>query len=317
MITIPFLDALQPARRVLVAGAGGGFDVFCGLPLYFALRDAGKAAFLANLSFTTLDHTSATRLAPALYEVTADSEGPRFINYFPEGYLAQWFRGQGEEVPVYAFARTGAVPLREAYEALVARLDIDTLVLVDGGTDSLMRGDEEGLGTPHEDIASLAATYDLPIPRKLLACLGFGIDHYHGVCHFHFLEAVAELARAGAYLGAFALTNEMSCVRKFREASEFVFASMPRHVSIVNSSILSALAGHYGDHHASDRTWGSTLWINPLMGLYWCFQLVPVAGRVQYLEQMAATRDFEEVRSLIVRWVGARAGVRPAVPLPL
>lgn len=317
MITIPFLAALEPARRVLVAGAGGGFDVFCGLPLYFALREAGKEAFLANLSFTSLDHTSAPRLAPALYEVTADSEGPRFVNYFPEGYLARWFRDQGEEVSVYSFPRTGAVPLREAYEALVARLGVDTLVLVDGGTDSLMRGDEEGLGTPHEDIASLAATYDLPVQRKLLACLGFGVDHFHGVCHFHFLEAVAELARAGAYLGAFALTNELPCVRKFREATEHAFRCMPRHVSIVNSSILSALAGHYGDHHATDRTFDSTLWINPLMSLYWCFLLVPVAGRVLYLEQMAGTRDFEEVRELITRWRGTRPAVRPAVPLPL
>ena len=40
----------------------------------------------------------------------------------------------------------------------MVRLGVDTLVLVDGGTDSLMRGDEEGLGTPHEDIASLAGT---------------------------------------------------------------------------------------------------------------------------------------------------------------
>ena len=29
---------LETSHRVLIAGAGGGFDVFAGLPLYFALR---------------------------------------------------------------------------------------------------------------------------------------------------------------------------------------------------------------------------------------------------------------------------------------
>jgi hypothetical protein len=43
-------SALPKAERVLVAGAGGGDDVYAGLPLYFALRRAGEQAFLANLT---------------------------------------------------------------------------------------------------------------------------------------------------------------------------------------------------------------------------------------------------------------------------
>ena len=42
LFPLPFFSQLQPAGHVLVAGAGGGFDVFSGLPLYFALRAAGK-----------------------------------------------------------------------------------------------------------------------------------------------------------------------------------------------------------------------------------------------------------------------------------
>jgi len=37
---------------IFIAGAGGGFDVFSGLPLYFGLRAAGKKVTLANLSFS-------------------------------------------------------------------------------------------------------------------------------------------------------------------------------------------------------------------------------------------------------------------------
>src|SRR5262249_57245185 len=136
----------------------------------------------------------------------------------------------------------------------------DTVVLVDGGTDSLMRGDEAGLGTPEEDIASIAAVDDLEVPRKYLVCLGFGVDAFHGVCHTHALEAVAELTRDGAFLGALSLTREMPEVRRYMEAAQAVCEAMPDCPSIVWASILSALEGHYGRHHRTARTRGSTLW---------------------------------------------------------
>ncbi len=40
LLHLPFFTEIQEARSILVAGAGGGFDLFCGLPLYFGLRDA-------------------------------------------------------------------------------------------------------------------------------------------------------------------------------------------------------------------------------------------------------------------------------------
>jgi len=46
--------SLERSRRVLVAGAGGGFDVYAGLPIYERLRRLGKQVFLANLTFTNL-----------------------------------------------------------------------------------------------------------------------------------------------------------------------------------------------------------------------------------------------------------------------
>jgi hypothetical protein len=317
VLELPFFAALRPARRVLVAGAGGGYDVFCGLPLYFALRNAGKEAFLANLSFSLLHMSGCRRLSPVLYEATADASVPPYLNYFPEGYLCRWFRKAGEEVSIYCFERTGARPLTESYRALIELLKIDALLLVDGGTDSLMRGDEVGLGTPQEDIASIAAADAVEVPIKLLACLGFGIDHYHGVCHAHFLEAVAELIRAGAHLGTFSLTSDMPEVERFRDAAEAVFADMPQHPSIVSTSILSALEGRYGDYHATSRTHGSELWINPLMALYWCFRLGPVARRILYLDAVKQTDTYDEITEAItevVRGLPARRA-RRAIPL--
>jgi len=38
-LNLPFLAELEPAETIPLARAGGGFDIFCGLPLYFGLQD--------------------------------------------------------------------------------------------------------------------------------------------------------------------------------------------------------------------------------------------------------------------------------------
>ncbi|HLA43290.1 MAG TPA: hypothetical protein VJZ27_07640, partial [Aggregatilineales bacterium] len=54
-LNLPILDALSERKHILISGAGGGFDVFAGLPLYHALRERGKNVFLSNYSFSPLD----------------------------------------------------------------------------------------------------------------------------------------------------------------------------------------------------------------------------------------------------------------------
>src|SRR5262245_28944798 len=117
-LQLPFFAELEESRTVLLAGAGGGFDIFSGLPLYFGLRAAGKRVHLANLSFSHLEAATGRQLAPAALEVTAESR--LAAAYFPEYHLCRWFRSQGEEVPVHCFDRTGFEPLRDAYRAVVA-----------------------------------------------------------------------------------------------------------------------------------------------------------------------------------------------------
>lgn len=296
-LRLPFFKEIEAAQSILIAGAGGGFDIFTGLPLYFGLRQMGKRVYLANLSFANLGDSTATRLSRALVEVTPATTGSEY--YFPELYLTHWFQQRGENVPIYCFENTGARPLRVGYELLCAQLELDTVLLVDGGTDSLMRGDEAGLGTPHEDLASVAAVSQLPIPRKLLACIGFGVDAFHGICHAHFLEAVAAITQAGGFLGMWSLTPDMPEVQLYQEAAMFAFLQMPHHPSIVSSSILSAIEGHFGDYHATARTQNSYLFINALMTLYWCFRLDTVAQRLLYGPQLFETETHQEVGQVI------------------
>lgn len=107
-LRLPLIAELRDCRRVLVAGAGGGLDVYSGLPLYFALRDEGKDAYLASMSFSNLDAADGRRLTETLLEVSADSGGSE--TYFPERFLCEWFRQQGEEASVYSFKPSGVQP---------------------------------------------------------------------------------------------------------------------------------------------------------------------------------------------------------------
>ncbi|GGK34724.1 hypothetical protein GCM10008955_30860 [Deinococcus malanensis] len=312
----PIFSRFDQARTVLLAGAGGGYDLFCGLPLYFALTGLGKQVILANFSFTSLDLTQARQLGDALYEVRPDTRSD--LRYFPEVHLARWLANQSHPQSIYAFPRTGVRPLRSAYEQLVELFEVDTVLLVDGGTDSLMRGDEAGLGTPEEDAVSLAVMQELDgVEQKLLVCLGFGVDTFHGVAHAQYLEAVADLTRQGAYLGAWSLTPDMPEVQRYREALTFVHERMPDFPSIVSSSVLDAVEGHFGDHHTTTATRTSKLFINPLMGLYWAFKAERVAARNLYLDQLRDTTTIGEVTRIIEAFRASCSTIRPWTSIPL
>ena len=291
---IRLFTELAAARRVLIAGAGGGFDIYAGLPLFAALRRRGCEVYLANLSFTNLQAVQGLRATPELVEIFADSSGPD--GYFPERSLARYLAEHEIDTRVFAIQKTGVVGVRRAYEHLLDLLDLDTLILVDGGTDILMRGDEKGLGTPTEDITSLAAVHPLGFARKALCCLGFGIDAFHGVAHAQFLENVASLSVQGGYWGAFSVTPEMPEAAFYTGAVDHAAGETMRQ-SIVNGSIANAIAGAYGDKHRYPaRTAGSTLWINPLMAMYFAFDLDAVAQANLYLKDLEGCQGVWDVQ---------------------
>ncbi len=298
----PYEERFETAQRILIAGAGGGFDVFCGLPLYFSLKAQDKDVFLANFSFTNLQDFDGDWITPTMMRVNPETQGFRGL-YFPEWYLSQWLAENGEDDPaIYSFLRNGVLPLIDNYQKLCDMLKIDMIVLVDGGTDSLMRGDEDGLGTPGEDLASITAVSAVTVPQKMLMCLGFGVDHYHGVSNDLTLAAIAELSKTQGFLGSASLTMEMSAVQKYVEATDYVFAAMPHDISIVSSSIVSAIKGLYGDHHATERTKGSSLWINPLMAICWFFDLQSIVKRNLICDHLYTTQDYREIIHVITHF---------------
>jgi hypothetical protein len=277
----PLFARLAPARRVLISGAGGGFDIYAGLPLALSLANAGATVHLGNLTFSSLDELRFDDWVEAgLAAIGPDSTGSP--DYFPERTLARWLKGGPIAPTVYAFERSGVQPLRRSYQRLVEDLDLDAIVLVDGGTDILMRGDEAGLGTPAEDMASLCAVAGIDVPIRLVVSAGFGVDSFHGVCHSHVLENIAALDREGAYLGALSIPWQSPEGAAYLDAVADAQDATPRNPSIVNGQIAAAIRGEFGDRHFTTRTGGSELFINPLMGMYFSFDLMGLYRRLLY-----------------------------------
>ncbi|MCW8381805.1 DUF1152 domain-containing protein [Streptomyces justiciae] len=308
---------LRAARRVLVAGAGGGFDVYAGLPLALALQAAGKEVHLANLSFADLYGLDLDAwLDQDVAAVRPDTAARG--DYFPERTLARWLDRQGLPSTVYAFPLTGVGPLRAAYRTLLDHLGpVDAIVLVDGGTDILLRGDEHGLGTPEEDMASLAAVAGLDdVPERLVACLGFGVDAHHGVNHSLVLENLAALDREGGYLGAFSLPRESREGALYLDAVAHAQECTPDHPSIVNGSVAAAVRGAFGDVRFTERTRGSELFINPLMSLYFCADALALARRNLYLDRLENTALMRQIHSVIAEFRDELPRQRPPRAYP-
>lgn len=304
---------LSTCKRVLIAGAGGGFDVFAGLPLAHALWNRGQTAYLANLSFTNIGMSDAEERVDSLFEVTPATEGPE--HYFPERALSRFLEKEKLPSTVWTFARVGPRPLLAAWKWLAEHLALDAVVLVDGGTDILMFGDEQGLGTPVEDMSSLAAVGQLRIAHRHVACLGFGVDTYHGVCHAHVLENIAALERDGAYHGAFSLPRFSSEGDLYLRAVEVAQRAHPSHPSIVSGSIAAALEGKFGDVQFTKRTSNSELFVNPLMGLYFTFDLMGLCQRNLYLRRLVDAPSPVHV-SMLIEEFRNDLKTRPARTIP-
>jgi len=314
---IPIFKELHESKNILISGAGGGFDIYSGIPLYFSLKAQGKNVLLGNLSFTNLQRSTSELVFPHCYKIQLNDRDLSGYNYFPEKHLKTWLSIQSENTDVYGFERVGVNPLKEAYQFLIKKHQIDTVILIDGGTDSLMFGDEDGLGTPEEDICSMAAVHRTGIKKQYLVSVGFGIDHFHGVSHYRFLENVAEIIKSEGYLGLFQLTKDMPEAKKYKDAIEFANKRMKGMESIVSNSIISAIEGEYGNYHKTNRTLGSELWINPLMTIYWCFNLRDVIKKIKYYDLIKDVNTLSDFRGRLARFKNSLPQQRLKKQLPI
>lgn len=306
-LNLPILHLLENSQNILIAGAGGGFDVFAGLPLYFTLRDMGKNVHLANYSFT--DPTLAayfTELVTEVPDILYGVKGAlqRDMYYYSEGYLSDWFTKRSDGQTIWLMPNLGVGQLKKAYEALIEKLKIDALILVDGGVDSLARGDEQGPGSMLEDTISLLAVEDLAIPVKILASIGFGTEVEEGVDHYAALENMAGIIKAGGFYGSCSLVPTMKAFALYESACRHAWEGEHRALSHISTRIIPAVHGEFGDFrmYPAERT---KVFISPLMSIYWFYNATTVLERNFAAAGARGTYSKDEARSGMLMFISS------------
>ena len=74
-----------------------------------------------------------------------------------------------------------------------------------------------------------------------------------------------------------------------------------------------ALKGIYGDAPITTKGRQGTVWINPLMPVYWCFSLLPVAQRILYANFI----QFLDVVMIVESWRKTLKNFRPKKNIPV
>lgn len=164
-----------------------------------------------------------------------------------------------------------------------------------------------------EDLTSLTAVTLLPQNiDKHLVCIGLGIER--DIFYGDILQNIAELTKEEAFLGSCSLLKQMEAYQFYKEALLYTQNHPDQfNSSVINSSVVSAIEGEYGDYHLTTKTEGNVLWINPLMPIYWCFDLVKVSQWNLLHATLEDTQSFEdvvkvneEIQNSIVKRKGAK-----------
>ena len=320
-LNLPILDMLEDSETILVAGAGGGFDVYAGLPIFLTLHEMGKTVHLANYSFSDVSLAEMfTEIVTEIPDILVACKGElkQDMYYYSEGYLIDWLAKNTDIDPtIWMFPNSGVQELIQAYQRLHEILKFDTLILVDGGVDSLARGDEQGPGSMLEDSISLVASDTLDIPKKILACIGFGTEVEEQVDHYSALENMAGIAKEGGFYGACSLTKQMPVFQKYEAACRHAWDGKNRAKSHISTRIIPAVHGEFGNYHMYDDDRHRTpLFISPLMGVYWFFDATIVTKRNLTVDAIKNTVTKDETRRAMLTWFAMHRDKRRRKKIP-
>jgi len=310
---------IREKSNILLAGAGGGFDFLCALPVALLLLEEGHTVHVASYSFTALKKVKNARcLTDNIIEITEKStlEGSE---YFPEFFLSQWFKEKkGISMPVYCFPTTGIKSLRKAYIFLKESLHLDCVFIVDGGVDGIFRGDEFALGTPSMDAISIIAASLSDFQNSYYAMTAFGTEGVNKeVSHADVLERISELIKKDKFYGLSALLKHTRIGREFIDGATYIFDRMkPEYRSTIVSSILKAMDGNFGDMAVNEKTAERPVWVSPLTLLYWFFDLEAVAKMKLYYSESLNTDSVFDVVEIIEKTRSSETHrIRKSIPI--
>lgn len=228
------MDSL--GHRVLLHGCGGGFDIFNGFFLMRELKRRGHEIHLANYTFTDDLHRYNPTDSMIVRITGHELRTKKNAAYFPEADLA---RQTGQ--PVYAVRLHGPARVLPELQALCDRLAIDSIVLVDGGHDAIIFGDEREWGSPLEDTCSIIIASQLRVPHsKFVVCISAPTEN---------MDWPLFETRAATLCSQWTPANDEDT----KDFEALLDVTAPETRSIPNECILACLRGHRAAHYENPR----------------------------------------------------------------
>ncbi len=277
-LNLDWLPQFQSNDVILMAGCGGGYDIYTGLPIYYALKHKyGKQCpqiVLSNLSLSCEILPNVTQIGKACYKIDESSECL--------GRPAEFQLSSKLDQPVYSFDCTNVSEFVQSYQLLVDQYQVTTILICDGGCDSTFSGQEYELGTPVEDMISLYAFSQINFKHSYLILLGANVDTFCDVRHQDWIANLSKLIDKQALLTTIQLTAEMPEVQSYIN----LFKQIGSCQSIVNAGILSALEHNYGNYHhplLDDRCRLGEFQITLETAKYYIFDFNKVVNHIEYL----------------------------------
>jgi hypothetical protein len=210
-------DLLRVSTHALIVGVGGGGDVVGALATARFLEFVGPRFTLGGVSWERIvyDPVPGPRklsevrhvaiLHPFAWMANRDSQTDTGV-FFAESLMAAAI---GRDVLLIDI-NGGVKGVVDGLETAMQKLDIDLLVGIDVGGDSLARGHEPGLRSPLADSIMLAAYAELESRglRTMWGVFGYGSDGELTVDEIE--AALSCIAGAGGLLGAWSLTPKIA-----------------------------------------------------------------------------------------------------------
>ena len=233
-VTTSLEDLLRASTHGLIVGVGGGGDVVGALATARFLEFVGPRFTLSGVSWERVVHDpvpgprklsevrNVAVLHPFAWMANRDSQTDTGV-FFAESLMAAAI---GHDVLLIDI-NSGVKGVVDGLETAIEKLDIDLLVGIDVGGDSLAQGTEPGLRSPLADSIMLAAFTELEKRgrRTLWGVFGYGSDGELTVDEIE--TALSKIAASGGLLGAWGLTP------KIADELEEVVKTVPTEASAI------------------------------------------------------------------------------------
>jgi hypothetical protein len=233
-VTTSLEDLLRASTHGLIVGVGGGGDVVGALATARFLEFVGPRFTLGGVSWERVVHDpvpgprklsevrNVAVLHPFAWMANRDSQTDTGV-FFAESLMAAAI---GHDVLLIDI-NGGVNGVVDGLETAIEKLDIDLLVGIDVGGDSLAQGTEPGLRSPLADSIMLAAFTELEKRgrRTLWGVFGYGSDGELTVDEIE--TALSKIAASGGLLGAWGLTP------KIADELEEVVKTVPTEASAI------------------------------------------------------------------------------------